>query len=67
MALACGVAESDFQLGLSKIFLRAGKGVFLEELKERDMSEVVPMLLAKIKEWEVPHVIHVTLTLPVLE
>ena len=25
VALACGVSESDYQLGLSKIFLRAGK------------------------------------------
>ena len=27
VALACGVSESDYQLGLSKIFLRAGKGL----------------------------------------
>ena len=53
VALACGVSEADYQLGLSKIFLRPGKGSFLEELKDRDMSEVVPMLVAKIKEWEV--------------
>ena len=47
------MSEADYQLGLCKIFLRAGKGSFLEELKDRDMSEVVPMLVAKIKEWEV--------------
>ena len=46
------MAEADYQLGLSKIFFRPGKGAFLEELKDRDMSEVVPMLLAKIAEWE---------------
>ena len=27
VALACGVSEADYQLGLSKIFLRAGKGL----------------------------------------
>ena len=47
------MAEADYQLGLSKIFFRPGKGAFLEELKERDLSEVIPLLTAKIKEWEV--------------
>ena len=52
IALACDVAEADYQLGASKIFFRPGKGAFLEELKDKDMTEVVPMLLEKIKEWE---------------
>ena len=52
IALACDVSEADYQLGASKIFFRPGKGAFLEELKDRDMTEVVPMLLAKIQEWE---------------
>ena len=52
IALACDVSEDDYQLGRSKIFLRPGKGAFLEELKDRDLSEVIPILVAKIKEWE---------------
>ena len=30
VAQACGVAHSDFALGLTRLFLRAGKGAFLE-------------------------------------
>jgi hypothetical protein len=53
IALACDVDVSDFQLGRSKLFCRPGKGAFLEDLKDRDLSEVIPILVAKIKEWEV--------------
>ena len=42
----------DFALGRSKIFFKAGKGQVLEELAERDLSEVIPMLIEKIKMWE---------------
>ena len=53
IALACDLNPWDFQLGHTKIFLRPGKGTFLEELKDRDLSEVIPLLTAKNKEWEV--------------
>lgn len=33
IALACDVSEDDYQLGRTKIFIRPGKGAFLEELK----------------------------------
>jgi len=52
LALALDIDPTSFQLGRSKIFFRAGKGQVLEELAERDMSEVIPMLLEKIKQWE---------------
>ena len=52
IALACDVDDDDYQLGKSKIFFRPGKGAFLEELANMDMSEVVPMLVEKIKEYE---------------
>ena len=51
IALACDVDETDFQLGRTKLFCRPGKGAFLEELKERDLTEVIPLLVAKIQEW----------------
>ena len=56
IALACDVDESDFQLGRTKLFCRPGKGAFLEELKERDLSEVIPILVQKIKEWKLKKV-----------
>ena len=62
IALACDVDEADYQLGRSKIFLRPGKGAFLEELKERDLSEVIPLLVAKIKEWEAKRAAKIMLT-----
>jgi len=52
LALALDIDFSHFQLGRSKIFFKAGKGQVLEELAERDLSEVIPVLLEKIKLWE---------------
>ena len=52
VALACDVAYSDYALGFTKLFLRAGKGVFLEELLAMDITEVIPLLEQKIREWE---------------
>ena len=52
LALALDIPSASFQLGRSKIFFKAGKGQVLEELAERDLSEVIPMLVEKIKQWE---------------
>ena len=52
VALACDVAYSDYALGFTKLFLRAGKGVFLEELLAMDITEVIPLLEQKIRERE---------------
>ena len=52
IALAFGVTREDYQLGLHKIFLRAGKAAFLEELKEADIDTMVPILVEKIKFFE---------------
>ena len=43
---------ADYALGVSKIFLRAGKGKFLEDLKEKPVDEVLPILKRKMNEWE---------------
>ena len=45
LALALEITSKDFQLGRTKIFFRAGKGQVLEELAERDLSEVIPILM----------------------
>merc|ERR1719197_1603232 len=48
IALACDVAPKDYALGLSKLFLKAGCGTFLEELAGMDPAVVVPLLTEKI-------------------
>ena len=50
LSLALEIPPSGYQLGRTKIFFKAGKGQILEELAERDISEVVPMLIEKIKQ-----------------
>ena len=49
VALACDVGHDDYALGFTKLFLRPGKGAFLEELLAMDMK-VIPLLTEKIKE-----------------
>mmetsp|Transcript_86586 Transcript_86586/g.259849 ORF Transcript_86586/g.259849 Transcript_86586/m.259849 type:complete len:796 (+) Transcript_86586:74-2461(+) len=44
VALACEVSNQDYALGLTKLFLKAGCGTFLEELAAMDVSVVVPLL-----------------------
>ncbi|KOO21906.1 myosin family protein with dil domain [Chrysochromulina tobinii] len=53
LALALEISNKHFALGRTKIFFKAGKGQVLEELAERDLTEVIPVLVAKIKQWEV--------------
>uniref|UniRef100_A0A7S2DI49 Myosin motor domain-containing protein n=1 Tax=Haptolina brevifila TaxID=156173 RepID=A0A7S2DI49_9EUKA len=56
VALACHVERTDYALGLTSLFLRPGKGSFLEELVAMDTSDVVPLLENKIREYERRHV-----------
>eukprot|EP00325_Prymnesiales_sp_UTEX-LB-985_P020714 CAMPEP_0174733188 /NCGR_PEP_ID=MMETSP1094-20130205/60818_1 /TAXON_ID=156173 /ORGANISM="Chrysochromulina brevifilum, Strain UTEX LB 985" /LENGTH=1727 /DNA_ID=CAMNT_0015935811 /DNA_START=13 /DNA_END=5196 /DNA_ORIENTATION=+ len=50
IAEACEVAHSDYALGLSKLFLKAGCGTFLEDLAAMDPLVVVPLLTEKIAQ-----------------
>lgn len=52
IAMAFGLEEADYQLGQYKIFLRSGKAAFLEELKDADINEMIPIIVTKIKEFE---------------
>jgi myosin heavy subunit len=52
IALAFGVAREDYQLGMYKIFMRAGKAAFLEELKDANLDEMVPIIVKKIEEFQ---------------
>ena len=46
------LAPGDYALGVSKMFLKAGKGKFLEDLKDKPVNEVLPVLKRKMAEWE---------------
>ena len=46
------MGREDYQLGVSKMFLKAGKGRFLEDLKEKPVDEILPVLKAKLVEWD---------------
>ena len=52
VALACDVDRGDYALGFTQLFLRSGKGTFLEDLIAMDVAEVVPLLEEKIREYE---------------
>ena len=52
IALAFGVTREDYQLGMYKIFMRAGKAAFLEELKDANLDEMVPIITKKIQEFQ---------------
>ena len=52
VALACNVAYHDYALGFTLLFVKAGKGVFLEELLDMDMELVIPLLTEKIRDWK---------------
>ena len=52
IALAFGVAREDYQLGMYKIFMRAGKAAFLEELKDANIDDMVPIITKKIEEFQ---------------
>ena len=49
VALVCEVPPQDMHLGTTRLFLRGGKGDFLEDLAEMDLSEAMPLLLKKIE------------------
>jgi len=52
IALAWGVQKEDYALGMYKIFMRAGKAAFLEELKDANIDDMVPIIVKKIEEFQ---------------
>ena len=49
---ALEIPREKYQLGLTKLFMKAGTGKALEELAEMNVDEMVPILLAKVQEFE---------------
>ena len=52
LAAIAELGPEDYQLGVSKMFLKAGKGKFLEDMKDKPVDEILPVLKAKLVEWE---------------
>ena len=48
VALLCDVPPEDMHLGTTRLFLRGGKGAFLEDLADMDVETAMPLLRAKI-------------------
>jgi len=49
---ALEIPREKYQLGLTKLFMKAGTGKALEELAEMDVDKMVPILLEAVKEFE---------------
>lgn len=49
--MAMDFSHKDFQLGITKIFFRAGKLAFLDDLKSSDYLENVPHIIEKVRKW----------------
>ena len=52
LAAVARLDETDYQLGKSKIFLKAGKGNALDELEDLPTEEVAGLLHAKMQDWD---------------
>ena len=49
---ALDIPREKYQLGLTKLFMKAGTGKALEELAEMDVDTMVPILLKKVEEFQ---------------
>ena len=49
---ALEVPREKYQLGMTKLFMKAGTGKAIEELAEMDIDQMVPILTAKVQEFE---------------
>ncbi|KAG8462486.1 hypothetical protein KFE25_010311 [Diacronema lutheri] len=52
LAAVVGVRQEDAMLGSTRIFLRGSAAVAFDELRARPAKEVLPILKAKMAEWE---------------
>ena len=52
LAAVAELGSEDYQLGVTKMFLKAGRGKFMEDLKEKPIEEILPVLKQKMIEWE---------------
>ena len=51
LLMALGLNKEDYQLGITKIFFRAGKLAFLDELTGSEYKELAPDIANKVRIW----------------
>ena len=51
LLLALGLDKSDYQLGITKVFFRAGKLAFLDSLTGSEYKELAPDIVNKVRVW----------------
>lgn len=51
LLLALGLDKADYQLGITKVFFRAGKLAFLDDLTGSDYKELAPDIANKVRRW----------------
>ena len=51
LLMALGLNKEDYQLGITKIFFRAGKLAFLDELTGSEYKELAPDIANKVRVW----------------
>ena len=51
LLMALGLNKEDYQLGITKVFFRAGKLAFLDELTGSEYKELAPNIANKVRIW----------------
>ena len=49
LLMALGLDKNDYQLGITKVFFRAGKLAFLDELTGSEYKELAPDIANKVR------------------
>ena len=50
LLMALGLDKNDYQLGITKVFFRAGKLAFLDELTGSEYKELAPDIANKVRQ-----------------
>ena len=51
LLMALGLEKTDYQLGITKVFFRAGKLAFLDELTGSEYKELDPDIANRVRVW----------------
>ncbi|KOO32866.1 myo6 protein [Chrysochromulina tobinii] len=51
LLMALGLDKADYQLGITKVFFRAGKLAFLDQLTGSEYKELAPDIANKVRVW----------------
>eukprot|EP00004_Rigifila_ramosa_P020691 TRINITY_DN5403_c0_g1_i2.p1 TRINITY_DN5403_c0_g1~~TRINITY_DN5403_c0_g1_i2.p1 ORF type:complete len:1321 (-),score=360.16 TRINITY_DN5403_c0_g1_i2:49-3759(-) len=51
LLMALDIPKKDYQMGITKIFFRAGKLAFLDDLRSSDYKELAPKIAEKVRKW----------------